>query len=90
MLLAVLAAARRRSPSLRGILADHDLLMARLDHDVHNTTPKGFNTCGQSPMDFESITLATRSHCLGMQRLGSRYVCLQSFVAWARVDSEGI
>ena len=21
--------------------------------------------CGQSPMDFESITLATRSHCLG-------------------------
>ena len=48
------------------------------------------NPCGQSPMDFESITLATRSHCLGMQRLGSRYVCLQSFVAWARVDSEGI
>ena len=22
------------------------------------------NPCGQSPMDFESITLATRSHCL--------------------------
>ena len=26
------------------------------------------NPCGQSPMDFESITLTTRSHCLGPRR----------------------
>ena len=27
------------------------------------------NPCGQSPMDFQSITLAARSHCLGAHGL---------------------
>ena len=29
-------------------------------------TARDSNPCGQSPMDFESISLAARTHCLGM------------------------
>ena len=45
--------------------------MARREIVVMVMRQRGdLNPCGQSPMDFESITLATRSHCLGMQRFG--------------------
>ena len=40
--------------------------MARREIVVMVMRQRGdLNPCGQSPMDFESITLATRSHCLG-------------------------
>ena len=44
-----------------GMLASHTL--APTNRQLGDLSP-----CGQSPMDFESITLATRSNCL-MQRL---------------------
>ena len=52
---------------------------------VHHTTPRDSNPCGQSPMEFESISITARTQCLVVKARNIRLCTTRR--RWIRVSS---